>query len=296
MGVAAIMAAMAILSVSDTLVARIAGDIGLWQFHVLRALMAMALLGLMAALGRVRLRARRTWAVALRGGLTAAAMVLYFGALAFLPVGQVAAGLFSAPLWILLLGRLGFGHGVRLVEVVLALVGFGGVLMVLAPWGEGLGLASLAPLAAGLVYGLAGLATRAWCAEESPAAMLAWFFACLTGFGLIGLVVLALWPLPVPEGADGFILRGWVWPMQAVSWAVLALQAVAAPLSVGLIMRGYQLLPAARASVLEYGFIPLAGLWGWLLWGQVPSLREGLGIAVILAAGALTAAAARPRP
>lgn len=288
----AILAAMAILGVIDNLVARIAGDIGLWQFHAMRSGLALGLLGIMAAGGLITLRARRVWAVALRGIMTALTMLIYFGCLAFLPVGQVASGLFSAPLWILLLGRIFLGHRPGRVQVLIALVGFGGVLMVLDPFGEGLRLVSLLPLVAGLFYAIAGLATRQWCSGESAAAMLAWFFAALGVFGLIGLVLNGLWAHDVPLGNDGFILRPWVAPAPWVL-GVIAVQAVGSLLAVGLIMRAYQLGEASHVAVLEYSLIPIAAFWGWLLWGQVTGLREAVGIAVILASGLLSMRAAR---
>ena len=81
----------------------IAEDIGLWQFHLLRSAMALPLLVLRrrglragapaAALGRVS---------AGRCGVQAASMLLYFGSLPMMPIAQVGAALFTAPIWVLL--------------------------------------------------------------------------------------------------------------------------------------------------------------------------------------------------
>ena len=67
--------------------------------------MAMALLVLAARPLGLRLGARNLRAVVARSAIHGFAMVIYFGALAFLPVALVAAGLFTAPIFVLLIER-----------------------------------------------------------------------------------------------------------------------------------------------------------------------------------------------
>ncbi|MEY8838788.1 EamA/RhaT family transporter, partial [Cribrihabitans sp. XS_ASV171] len=100
-------AAMAIIGVIDNYVIRLAETIGLWQFHLIRAAMMFPLVMLMAALGLGGLRPRRLWAVALRSLLLATAMLFYFSALALMPIAQALAGLFTSPIFVLLLTALG---------------------------------------------------------------------------------------------------------------------------------------------------------------------------------------------
>ncbi len=287
-----ILAAMFLLALFDNFVARLARDIGLWQFHLMRAALAMALLGVLAVAGLVDLRARRLWAVALRGGLTALSMLIYFGALAFLSVAESAAGLFSAPLWVLLLSVL-MGERPRPVELGAALLGFVGVLLVLDPFSASLGAASLLPMLAGLFYALGSIATRAWCAGEGVFAMLLWYFVVLAGIGAAALLALWLWPQEVPEGAAGFLTRGWVWPVSAAAGWYTLLQALAAVVAVAVIFRAYQLGEARFVAVFEYALLLFAAFWGWALWGQVPGARAWAGMGLIVLSGAALALAAR---
>ena len=60
--------------------------------------------------------------VAVRSAVQAASMLLYFGSLPFMPIAQVGAGLFTAPLFVLLFSAALFGHRIgprRLVAVAL---------------------------------------------------------------------------------------------------------------------------------------------------------------------------------
>ena len=109
---------------TDNFVQTIARDGGLWQFHATRTAMALALLGLAAAPLRLRLRPRNWRAVAFRSLVHGSGMVVYFGCLAFLPVAVVAAGLFTAPIFTLLISRFVYGARIGPVRIAAVLIGF----------------------------------------------------------------------------------------------------------------------------------------------------------------------------
>ena len=132
------------IAFTDNHVRVIAADAGLWQFHATRTAMALVILGLVAVPLGLRLRPRRFGGVFARSAIHGAAMLIYFGALAFLPVAQVAAGLFTAPIFVLLISRFAFGHPIGPVRVFAVAMGFAGVLLVLGP--SALGGASAAAL------------------------------------------------------------------------------------------------------------------------------------------------------
>ncbi|MCI2395199.1 DMT family transporter [Aliiroseovarius sediminis] len=285
--------AMFLLGFFDSFVALIASDLGLWQFHLIRTIMAVGVLGVVAALARARLTPMRRWAVMLRGGFAALAMLIYFGCLGFLPLGQVAAGLFTAPIWILLIGAVFLGHPIGATRIIAALVGFAGVLIVLDPFANGVDPVALVPLAAGFFYAIGGIATRQWCEGESALSMLLYFFLALGFFGLLGCLTLIIWPQNAPAGAEGFILRGLVWPT-AQSWALTLMQAVGSLVAVGLVFRGYQLADAAQVGIYEYLLLPFAAGWGLVLFGDPVPLRAILGMALIIVSGVIISLRSHP--
>lgn len=278
-----------LIGLTDNFVRVIAADGGLWQFHATRSLMALPLFALGVVFLGLVLRPKNWRAVVLRSAIHAGAMLIYFGCLAFLTVAQVAAGLFTAPIFVLIFARLFFGHRIGPFRVLAALVGFAGVVLVLGPTAvQGLGWASILPVAAGALYALGNLATREWCAQESAATLTLGFFVALGVAGLVGMGLLALWPLPVAPGADGFITRGPVWP-SGTFLALTAVQAVGSAVAVGLMVRGYQLAEASRVAVLEYVILPVSAAWGWIIWSETLTWGAVLGMALIALAGALIA-------
>jgi drug/metabolite transporter (DMT)-like permease len=156
----------------------------------------------------------------------------------------------------------------------------------------GASLAAVLPVVAGALYALGNIATRTWCSGESAETLVAGFFLALGVIGVAGLAVLAMIPLPVPTGASGFVVRGAVWPAPAVVFWVFV-QAAGSLVGVALMVRGYQITSAARASVYEYSILPIAAIWSFVLWDERLDALALLGMGLIAAAGALIAVRGR---
>ena len=282
-----------VIGFGDNFVRVVAAEGGLWQFHATRTAMALGLVALLMRPLGLRLKPVRLGAVVARSTIHGISMLIYFGCLAFLPVAQVAAGLFTAPIFVLLISRFAYGHHIGPVRIAAVAVGFVGVILVLGPSAmSGASVAALLPVAAGALYALGNIATREWCAGESAETLLVAFFVALGVLGLAGLAVLAVVPIEVPTGAAGFVQRGWVWPSGTFYFWTFV-QAAGSLLGVGLMIRAYQIAAASRVSVFEYIILPASALWGWLIWGELLLLSAGVGMGLIALAGAMIALRAR---
>ena len=212
-------------------------------------------------------------------------MLLYFAALGFLPIAQVGAGLFTAPLFVLLLAALLFGQRIGPRQLAAVAAGFAGVMLMLRPDPATIGPETLLPLAAGALYGLGNLLTREWCAASRSARILASQYAALGLLGAAGSLALALHPaagaahLPHrPLGHPSATALGWI-----------AAQAVGSLAAVGLVTRGYQFAATSTLAVFEYSFLISASLWAFVLRGETLDPAGALGIALIIASGIIVA-------
>lgn len=285
---ALILIAMALMGLVDNYVVVIAETAGLWQFQVIRSAMAMALLAGVARLAGWRLRPVSWARVAARSAVLSAALMIYFAALAVLPIAQAVAGLFTAPLFILLISVAAYGERVGAVRLAAVVVGFAGVLMVLRPDAGAVSILTILPILSGFLYALAQLATRRWCELETAPTLLAGFFVAMGLWGIGGLSWLAVHPQPVPDGAAGWALRLWG-AMSAEAWVWTIAQAVFSLLAVGFIIRAYQLGEASTNAVFEYALLVFVVIWGWLLLGNGIDGLAAAGIALILGSGAVIA-------
>jgi drug/metabolite transporter (DMT)-like permease len=290
---AAVLVYATIIGYTDNYVRVIAAEGGLWQFHLTRSLMAGALMFMAIPLLGLRLMPRDLGAVVARSAAHGLCMLVYFGCLGFLSVAEVAAGLFTAPIFVLLLSRFVYGHALGPVRILAVAIGFAGVILVLAPGAQtSLSIATVLPVVAGALYALGNVATREWCAQESAATLTFGFFAALGVAGLGGLIVLAIFPQAVPPGAEGFVLRGWVTPSaDFLFWTMV--QAVGSMVGVGFVVRAYQLAEASRVAVFEYAILPAAAIWTYLIWDEAPGVMAVLGMVLIFVAGLLIALRSR---
>jgi len=122
-GAILVLAGMAIIGLIDNFVVEIAKYAGLWQFHFVRALMALP-------------------------------MLVVIGLLMGLALLLVIAGMFTSPVFVLIFSRLLFGVQVGRVRILAVAVGFIGVLMVLNPFGEAFTWRLILPVIGGLLYAL----------------------------------------------------------------------------------------------------------------------------------------------
>ena len=230
---ALVLVSMGLFGLIDNFMRLAAADGGLWQYHLLRSVVALAVLIPLAAAMRISLRPQRPRYVLGRTLLNASAMVIYFGCLGFMPIAQVVAGLFTAPLWTVIFTVVLFSDKVPARQVVAVILGFAGIIIALHPAAGELSVWTALPVLAGAFYGLGNIVTRRWCGAEGTLTLLAAFFAMLGLVGALGLIALWVWPLPVLPGPDGFITRGWVTPTW-VFGTVIVVQGLGSLLGVGL--------------------------------------------------------------
>lgn len=282
------LSAMFIIGLIDNYIAVIARDVSLWQFQVLRAAMALPILLIASKIGWGRVRPVRLWAVLLRNGLIALGMVFYFGSLAFMPMAQALAGLFTAPIFVLLISVLVFKQRVGPLRILAVLLGFAGLIVVLQPDSEALSWLTFLPAFGGLFYAMGSVATQRLCAQESTISMLLGLIGMQSVIGLIMLAGLGIWQPDVPEGADGFLLRGWVWPT-GLTWWLILVQAAGSMLGVSFLIRAYQSGEPSFVAVFEYSVFVFGPVFAWMLFGQTVGAVQLSGIAMIAFAGSLIA-------
>ncbi len=286
-GAALICGGMMLLGITDNFVRLISDQAGLWQFHLMRSAMAVPMIALAALVLGLALRPRNLGAVAGRSAAQTLAMLLYFGALPMMPIAQVGAALFTAPIWVLLFSALLYRRRIGPRDALAVALGFAGVLAMLRPDPANLSPLTLMPLAAGALYGYSNLLTRERCAGESVATLVCGFFGGLGLAAALALALLAVAPAPASwQAAAPFLTAGWQ-PVTASLSFWIFVQAAGSLVGVALIARGYQSGATSALAVFEYSFLLTASFWAWILWGERLAAPDFIGIAMILASGAL---------
>jgi len=280
--------AMLIVGFIDNYIAIIAETASLWQFQIMRAGLALPILVIISAFGLGVLKPVRWWAVYFRSFLTALSMLFYFGSLAFVPFADALAGLFTAPIFVLLISAFFLRQPIGPVRIIAVIIGFLGILLVLGNTSEDFSYIILLPAIGGFFYACGSVATRQLCMGETTLSMLAALLIIQASIGFAAISFLSIFGFDVPLGADGFILRTWTWEMYPFIWWVV-LQAVGATIGVGLIFKAYQIGDASYVSIYEYSVFIFGPAFAWLLMDQPIATLQVLGIICITLAGVLIA-------
>lgn len=285
--------AMAILgtlafTVNDVLIKMMSGDYALHQVTLFRAVGAcLFLFGVALPLmgGLSQLRMARPGMHAIRGLLVVLANGLYFMGLASLPLAEGVAISFVAPLIITLLSVVVLKETVgpwRWGSIVLGMVG---VLVIVRPGTEAFQPAALLPVGGAVCYAVMQIMTRRMGLAESAVMLAVTIQAAFIVSSVLSGLILGhgRWEeLGGPSVA--FLLRGWVWP-EAGDWWVFLLMGVASGAGGFFISAAYRGTDAALVASFEYLAMPMALLWGLLVFAEWPGRVELAGIALILAAG-----------
>ena len=268
-GIATMVAGVFCLATMDALAKFLGEGYPVVQLVFLRSTIALPLLLAIAWFsegGFAGLRTRRPWVHVARAVLVALAIFTFYTALTYLPLAEVTAIAFAAPLIMTALSRPLLGEQVGWRRWSAVLVGFAGVLIVVKPGTAAFQPAALIALAAALLYALMLMTARKFAASESAISLVFWSTA---GAGLIAGTLMPFTWTPVAANDAGWFL------------ALGGLGAV----TMLLLTRAFHLAPAAVVAPFDYTALIWALAYGWLIWGEVPAPTTWGGAAVIAGAG-----------
>lgn len=240
------------------------------QVTALRALASLpVIIAWISFSRRWREIARVRWPLhLLRGALGVVMLASFTFAVRDLPLSEVYAIFFVAPLLITALAMLMLGEQVTLNRWLAIFIGLAGVLVVLRPSGTSMWSAGgLAALLAALCYALSAINARILGRTDTAAAMVFWLM------------------LLVAIGAS--VLTGSDWKaVQSAHWWILAVIAVSGSIGQFAVTAAFMRGQASVIAPFEY----TALAWGcgldWLLWRTLPDSHwVWVGAGIIIASG-----------
>ena len=233
----------------------------------------LALRGEMAGGFRVASPMGHVW----RGVVGTLAMGLGFAGLAWLPLPEVTAIGYAAPLLTVVFAAMFLGEEVRLFRISAVVLGMVGVMIVLSPRltvlsGETVrgaqAFGAMLVLGGAVFAALAQVFVRKLVNTEKTSAIVFWFSATAT---LLSLVTLPF---------------GWVWPTSREA-AILVGCGVLGGLGQILLTSAYRHADASLVAPFDYASMLFALAIGYWVFGEVPTLTVLAGAALVVTAGVL---------
>jgi drug/metabolite transporter (DMT)-like permease len=211
------------------------------------------------------LRTKRFGLHLFRALIGLAAMLCFFTAISLIPVTEVTALTFTAPLFATVGAVLVLGEKVRLRRWTATAIGFVGTVVILRPGSATLTPAALTALASAAFMAVAILSVKALSRTENPNAIVLYMGLLLTPLSLVG--ALFVWTTPAPE-----------------TWPWLVVMGLTATLGQLLMTRAFAAAEASAVLPFDFARLVFVAILGFLLFGERPDLWTWIGAAVIVAA------------
>jgi drug/metabolite transporter (DMT)-like permease len=215
----------------------------------------LVILPFLGRLGLHTLRTGQPWRLAMSSIGLLVSMVLFFMAVAELPLAEVMALSFTMPLFATLGAAL-------LLRWVAVLVGFCGVLIVLRPGTEAVSPYAVMILLSALLLAGVTLLIKRLTDRESATTIVLYQAVFMTAMSVP--LALVYWRTP---GLAELPLLAVIGALGTVSWLCMT--------------RAFALVDASVVMPFEFARLPLTALAAWLLFAEVPTVWTWLGGAVI---------------
>lgn len=210
--------------------------------------------------------------------------VIHFGAqfawlhcLTLIPLAQLFALEFTAPLWVAVLAPFLLGERLTRTRLLAALLGFTGAMIVIQPGSTVLSYGAILALLSAIGFACNMIATKQLTKTDSAFTMLVW----LNGLqAIIG---------------TAFMLRGFVWP-DPMTWFYIAVVSILGLTAHYSLTRAFALADAIIVAPMDFIRLPLIALVGASVYGEPLALAVGLGGALIVAANLLNIFGEKQKP
>ena len=275
-------------SLNDVLVKLLSGDYALYQLMFARSIVGIAFVAFLIApffgsLGD--LRTRRLGLHVLRGLAVVFANFCFFLALATLRLADAVAIFFVSPLIITVLSVVFLKERVGPRRWLAVFVGLAGVLIVLRPGTEAFQPTALLPVLAACGYAALHILTRKIGGTENAIAM-AFYIQCtfLAVSCAAGLAFGSGYFDVFDHPSATFLFRAWTIP-ETRDLVLMAGLGVCTGFAGFCISQAYRRSEAALVAPFEYAALPLAVIWGLLIFDEWPDGVALLGISIVMTSG-----------
>jgi drug/metabolite transporter (DMT)-like permease len=202
----------------------------------------------------------------LRGTLNGASMLAWFYAVPLLPLNDLTALGFTAPLWATVLAVLLLGEVVRWRRWAATLIGFAGVVVILQPGFADVHWATSLVLFSSAMWAVTIIVIRNLTFIERPETIL--LYQALMMAVIAGIPAIFVWTTPSGEI--------WIW--------LLALGATGAAAHF-FHVRAYTMQEVAALQPLDFARLPIVAVAAWAIFGETPAPAVWIGALVVFAAG-----------
>lgn len=235
------------------------------QLVFFRNLAALIMLApLLAWRGTEIMRSRVIHLYWVRVGISLVSMTSWFYALSLIPIGELTAIGFLAPLFGTLCAIVFLGEKVRIRRWAALIIGFMGAMIILRPGAGAVGLGQGLALVSAFSAGMISILLKHLTSEDDPEK-------------IVFLTTLMMTPLSLAPA-----LFVWTWPGPAI-WPPVIIMTLAAVLGHLALVRGFRATEASLVLTFEFSRLPFAIAIAYWMFGEMIDKWSWIGAIIIFA-------------
>ena len=285
-GIVGILFSVLLMALQDALVKASSADISLWQLFALRSVVAISILCVILKLtkqGHGTVRSLLNGWVLLRSSLLVAMYVGLYAVIPYIPLSTLAAGFYTGPIFIVIFTAIATHERVRMYERCAIGIGFLGVLLISKPTPDGISVLSLLPILSGAFYAAAAVMTRVKVHDVASADLAISLNVLLGVVGVFMVGALAMID-PLIDDHTHHLLIGWGPLAYGDLGLIVVLGIMLVAISISLAY-AYRSAPPTIIASFDYGYLVFAGIFGFMLFDEIPTVTSVIGMLMIAGAG-----------
>ncbi|AML49938.1 DMT family transporter [Falsihalocynthiibacter arcticus] len=211
----------------------------------------------------------------LRTSLHIASTIMLFIALRYIPLAETLAIVFIMPIIMMFLGWFFLNETVGPRRILAAGVAFFGTMLVIQPSFALVGMTALLPIGVAFAFAVFMIITRVISREVDPMALQAFN-------GIVGVaLVVPLWFVGAHFGWTDFQITTYV----NNQWGIIILMGGIGTVAHLLMTWSLRFAPSSTLAPMQYLEIPIATVYGFLLFNDLPNGVAALGITIVISSG-----------
>jgi len=284
-GILLLVFALFLFSLQDIIIKYFSDQYSVLQIVFIRGAVAVCLMWLLARLGSGlnQLRSQRPLLALTRGFLGFCSYTTYYLAVASLPLAEVVAIVFTAPLFVTAMSALLLREKVGLRRWSAVLAGFVGVLIIVGPAGKFASLAVILAFIASITYASHTIITRFLGSHDTPltiafnALMVFTVASALLSLTMMGgfISITSTHPSLV------FFTRDWVVP-ETVDLCLMIFLGLNGAIAFYCMSKAYCVAPASTIAPFEFTYVVWAVVFGYLFWSEIPRTTTLAGLLILI--------------
>ena len=278
-----------ILSLQDSLIKYMAGETSFWQLQFIRSIGNIILLfGIARITNGIDILFPLKWKpVYLRALTMTTCMFCFFAASPQLSFAQMAAGLYTFPIFVSLLAIIFLKERIGLWRFFALILGSFGALLILEPWSENFKFLQILPVMAGFFFACNIILIRKYCRQESVMSLtlavgVMFFISASLGILFFELI----FQNNFLKGNSPFVFIGW--PSLTLIVFVFCFSCSILNISGNILLaKAYQTAESSWLAPMDYSYLVFAAIWGKIFFGVWPTLLNLIGMFFIAFSGIL---------